>query len=277
MKTVRIWMWGSRGIAHLLPVTPEIISVENTNKIVRTELLSVGEISQLGGRQLKQISFTSFFPEFPESYSSTIATLGSMTKTVETIVHGTTRRTQVTVPVWEHTANEDSPATWVQRIQELMTEKIFLAITHPPIVGDYYINDFQHSLVGGEGADITYSLTLIEARSSSIRSVDFDSSLGEPVSQLTFAPYTKGDKTYIVRSNPNNESGVDELQDIALKAGRSVWALKHYNNIVDSSVPLREGGVIYLVPTTPGAPTQRGIPHKYSYPKHAPAPKTYGE
>ena len=158
-------------------------------------------------------------------------------------------------------------------MKRLMREKVFVAITHPPTTGHYYISDFRHSLIGGEGADITYSLSLIEARSSSIRSVNFDSSLGEPVSQLTFVPYERGDKTYIVRSNANNESGVDELQDIALKSGRNVWTLKHYNNITDSSFPLREGAVIYLVPTTPGAPVARGIPYKYSYPKMTKAPR----
>jgi hypothetical protein len=197
------------GFQFLLPVTPESIIINDDNRIVKTDLLSLGEVSQLGSKPLRSITFTSFFPEFMDSY----------------------------VNVTKPGLDVDSPRTWVDRINGLKN-KTFLCIITNMIVFRCYIQSFQYSSVGGQGKDINYTLSLIEVKFPSVRSINLDQ-LGEsPPTQVTLIPFIFDSPTYIVQRG-------DTLAIISRKTKIPMTTISSYNNIIDSSV-LAIGRVLNL-------------------------------
>ena len=183
----------------VLPVTPEEISVASGSKIIKTSLLSLGEVSQLGELKLDEISFSSFFPESEE----------------DSYVNQNRRFL--------------SPQQWVNLINMIRREPVYMIITLPHVEGSYFINDFQYRSVG-EGHDIYYSMQLVQNKTALIRKVDTRTNrvIGNTIPFDSYI-YAENREFYTVVPG-------DTLETISLKVGVSVKTLRELNGIIDSSI-----------------------------------------
>lgn len=130
---------------YLLPVTPQIISVTNSQEIIRDVVVNSGEVSQLGNSKLKGLRFSSFFPQTMDSYVNV------------------------------HNESElDTPETWIFRIQDFMTRPLLVIINNLPVYDSFIINSFTPSLIAGLGKEISYTLNLVQYRSVAVRSITFN-------------------------------------------------------------------------------------------------------
>ena len=164
------------GRIYNLPVTPEEIRVNDGTRIIRSSVLSVGEITQLGERKAKSISFSSFFPEYNDTYVNSIATtvdLFSIPGPQEDlsqldIEERVNALTNIEVPGrLLHNSSQ-----WIDIIQELRRNPISVIITFPYIQQKFLISDFTYAAVGGNGREIEYTIDLVAFRDISIRTLE---------------------------------------------------------------------------------------------------------
>ena len=210
----------NNNVVATLPVTPELINIRQGNRIIRSDLLTVGEVATLGAKRLQEISFSSFFPEYLDSY------------VIITSVP----------PVL------DPPMVWVNRIQNMLRLPIFVIITDLRIAQRFFISDFTWWQNGGEGKDIRYSISLVEYKPIQIRSI-FLGSPNDPFQSVIEYPFEATSSTTGIPSLDNKiyivKAG-DTLISISRKTYKELNLIKKINNIKDSSTELTVGKKLYL-------------------------------
>ena len=231
------------GRIYNLPVTPEEIRVNDGTRIIRSSVLSIGEITQLGERRAKSISFSSFFPEYNDTYVNPIATtvdLFSLPGPQEDlglldIEERVNALTNIEVP---GRLLHDS-SQWIDIIQELRRNPVSVIITFPYIQQKFLISDFEYSAVGGGGREIEYSIDLVAYRDISIRTLE------SPVVGPTGTDVLD-DPLVFNLSNFYSIVPGDTLVSISRKTGVDGTTIKSLNDIKDSSTQLVAGDVIDL-------------------------------
>lgn len=142
-NNVEFWLVNSAGTYFQLPVNPEEISYSNPYGINTLNIASLGEVSIPGERGLKQISFGSFFPR---DYNSSYCEYEGFMSPREWFSH---------IQTWRYTR-----------------EPIRLIITGTNINLPMYISEFDVVPErAGEPGDMYYTLTLIEHRPFSAKSI----------------------------------------------------------------------------------------------------------
>ena len=231
------------GRIYNLPVTPEEIRVNDGTRIIRSSVLSVGEITQLGERKAKSISFSSFFPEYNDTYVNSIATtvdLFSLPDPEEDlglldIEERINALTNIEVPGrLLHNSSQ-----WIDIIQELRRNPVSVIITFPYVQQKFLISDFTYAAVGGSGREIEYTIDLVAFRDISIRTLE------SPIVGPRGTDFLD-DPLVFNLSNFYTIVPGDTLVSISIKTGVDGTTLKSLNDIKDSSVQLLAGDVIDL-------------------------------
>lgn len=209
------------GEAYELPVTPESILIDDGHKMVRSSIMSVGEIAQLGDKKLKEMSFSSFFPEYYDTYVNRISgeILGEL------------------VEPQNFQDNIDrlrfSPGRWVEIIESMREEPVFVVVTFPVVRQFFWIADFRQSAIGGQGREINYEIRFVTYKELSIRTLRTRTAFTPPNREQVFFSTIPGDNEYYT------EPG-DTLVTISRKTRVPVEFLRAANNIVDSTTDIGE-------------------------------------
>ena len=201
------------GVNITLPVTPQEITIRTGNQIVRHNLLTVGEVAQIGAEKCDMISFSSFFPEYTGSYVNGANHLQVGDEGLEPI-------------------DFRSPQEWVNLINEMKSKPILVIISYPTIMNSFMIENFNPKLIGGHGRDIHYDLSLVEFRDVKIESYNPLGHVGPAGGAETiFELLLTDSRSHIVRQG-------ESIVELSRRYGRSVPLLKNLNGIRDSSVDL---------------------------------------
>lgn len=162
-----------------IPVIPEMIAGSDGQTVNVYNILSLGEVSLLGGRKIQKLSWESHFPML---YDSSI----------------------------EHMAEADHihPEQWKQWFQRAQAEHTWVrvSILRAGIDRRFAVSEFNWSYIPGPAGDLWYQLHLVEYRETFVR--EFDGS-SFPDVDVRPPPYGSLPATYT--SKPGQT-----LQDISL-------------------------------------------------------------
>ncbi len=171
---------------YQIPVTPNTVRITDSTNVTRSRVIGIGEIAQIGSRNLKRFVLNSFFPTFYDTFTTEHppqkhALPEKLGLTVQD-------RLDFYVP---------QPLVWVERFLSMRDIPLKVVISGINVDENYIMNNFSWGAVGGEGSDIQYSASFIEHKELSIRAVDFGQP-GDPIQVSTFAPFIPGSGLYTV-------------------------------------------------------------------------------
>ncbi len=224
---------------YLLPVTPEVISVTDSTTLNRSRVIGIGEIAQIGSRNLKRFTINSFFPKFYDTFTEehhpTQLSTDRLGLTVEQIFS------------WY----DPAPLVWVDRFNSMKDIPLKIVISGLNIDENYIMHAFTWSAVGGEGQDIQYTASFIQYKELAVRMVDFGNA-GQPIAISTFPPFVEGDSIYVVVPG-------DTWASISQKTGLPVVFIM-FNNRLTNTFFLKPGTILLLNPGDSDPPiAQPGI------------------
>lgn len=176
----------------LLPINPGTFSVNGGQTVNTSEIVGVGEISQIGNSRLKTIQFASYFPKH---YSSNCSTL---------------------VPF--------EPYEYVKILEQWQRSgrPIRLIITDTPVNMAVAIQEFQYSEEGGS-RNVNYNISLIEykfLKTHTIEGVINNSNIGRPQNKSNGNVYIvkKGDSLYkIAKLTTGDGSNWEKIYELNKK------------------------------------------------------------
>jgi nucleoid-associated protein YgaU len=177
---MQFWLSMSSGDRLQLPVNPESYEVSMDVNHNDSEVVNLGEVTQMGNAGLKSISLSSFFPR---DYDSGFCEYLKIPKPIDAV-----RKI-------EHWAKTKRP--------------ILVSITGTNVYFKASIRNFTYSEKGGEVGDIYYTIELKEYRAPKIRKYDPTKKVTKPVDPKRPTPEIPGGK-YTVKKG-------DTLSSIAYK------------------------------------------------------------
>ena len=194
--------------AFILPVTPEEISVSMPQGLRQDEIVNVGSITSFDIVKPTTIMFNSFFPEFNDTYVNSGFTANVYEKNVTAIR--------------SDSLEFSAPNVWVERIRSFFKKPLMVIVTGLNIIGNYLIESFNISQIGGTGGEIQYSMSLKQYANTKLRNINIFS-VEATATRNNFTTEDDGQWfTYFVKRH-------DSAIKISQKTGISIAKLIEYN------------------------------------------------
>lgn len=178
---MNIYLTTQDGKRTRIPLVPDKISVRSGAKMQTISTIQTGDIQLPKGTQVDQLTWNGVFP-------------------------GQARQSMPFVFDWQ------PPVDLVKTLKgwESNGDKLRLLVTNSSINLDVFLSSFQHEYSGGFG-DVTYTITLIEARQFVVYS-DSEWNSGKPTQAKTASVATS-------RANPPSP------KTYTVKPGDTLWAI----------------------------------------------------